>query len=153
MGKPRIPFWDRVEKTETCWRWTGQLNPDGYGVFQEWRKDRPQPRYSVRAHRRAWELTNGPIPPSLCVLHRCDNPACINPDHLWLGTPKDNAVDMATKGRARPSGKSLILTPEPVIEIRRQRAAGLSLSKIALYHSVDKSTIWQVVQGKIWAWV
>lgn len=87
-------FWSKVEKAEGCWLWTAYRDDDGYGSIRVGRK-------AELAHRVAWWLTNGPIPPGLHVLHRCDRPECVNPDHLFLGTQLDNVVDMYRKGRAR----------------------------------------------------
>lgn len=86
-------FWFRVEKTETCWLWRGYTNEAGYGIIIEKNKHRRL------THRFSWELHNGPIPGGLCVLHRCDTPACVNPAHLFLGTHSDNHADMVNKGR------------------------------------------------------
>jgi hypothetical protein len=91
-GKPQpvAPrFWAKVKVTEYCWLWTGALR-NGYGRFGS-----PPYRY---AHRVAWELTNG-SPGDLKVLHKCDNPKCVRPDHLFLGTQRDNIRDRAQKGR------------------------------------------------------
>jgi len=86
-------FWEKVDVRgpDECWPWTRKHNPKGYGQF---RKDK-----MVQAHRMAWELTNGPIPDGLDVLHTCDNPPCCNPHHLFLGTNDDNMRDMNSKGR------------------------------------------------------
>ena len=90
-------FWENVSKTETCWVWIGHRKETNYGVISEGkRKGRPK-----SAHRYSWEIHNGPIPEGLCVLHRCDNPPCVNPEHLFLGTLADNAQDMLAKGRGR----------------------------------------------------
>lgn len=94
-------FWAGVKKTETCWLWIKANNGgDGrthiYGVMGRGRRGEGL----IRTHRYSWELHNGPIPEGLCVLHRCDEPLCIRPDHLFLGTLKDNTQDMVTKGRA-----------------------------------------------------
>ena len=92
-GTPRERFLARVIKSDGCWGWRGPLVADGYA------------RFAVRAgeayliHRYMWEMANGPIPELLNVLHRCDNPICTNPDHLFLGTHTDNMRDMAAKGR------------------------------------------------------
>lgn len=85
-------FWQRVEKTDGCWRWTGPLHAFGYGLI--WRGGN-----NVGAHRISWEIHVGPIPDGLFVLHRCDNPPCVRPDHLFLGTQADNIHDMVAKGR------------------------------------------------------
>lgn len=92
----RVPFWDRKTVTESgCWEWIGSKRHFGYG--QVYFKGRP----GRKAHRVAWERTYGPIPEGMGVLHKCDNPPCINPDHLFLGTPEDNVQDMFKKGRQR----------------------------------------------------
>ena len=88
-------FWNRVEKTEGCWLWRGSRTTAGYGNVRVG----PKNKY---AHRLAWELTNGAIPNGLHVCHRCDNPPCVRPDHLFLGTGKDNARDSMQKGRHSP---------------------------------------------------
>jgi len=90
-GSPQS-FWAEVEKTDGCWLWRAALSTNGYGQTS---RDGVQ----IRAHRLAWELERGPIPVGLLVLHRCDVPTCVNPDHLFLGTNKDNSRDMAAKGR------------------------------------------------------
>lgn len=86
-------FWSRVDNTGECWLWTGSQR-DGYGrlLFQG--------RFKL-AHRVAWELTNGPIPDGLYVCHTCDNPPCVRPAHLFVGSQQDNLNDMVAKGRSR----------------------------------------------------
>jgi hypothetical protein len=95
-------FWSRVKLGPSCWKWMGYVNRGGYGKF------RPGHSATVRAHRFAWQITFGPIPPGLIVCHRCDNPGCVRPEHLFLGTHLDNKRDSLSKGRSklRPPGLS-----------------------------------------------
>lgn len=95
-------FWNKVERNEanTCWLWTGGTGRNGYGVFTTGTKRDGSIRHHV-ASRFSWELHHGPIPDGLYVCHSCDNPTCVNPAHLWLGTQQDNIMDMRQKGRAR----------------------------------------------------
>ncbi len=87
-------FWSRVKKTDACWEWMGHRESQGYGRFG-WHKN----PWLGRAHRFAWHVSYGPVPDGLFVLHRCDNPPCVRPDHLFLGTAKDNMQDCLKKGR------------------------------------------------------
>lgn len=87
-------FWEKVQRrsSDECWPWRGHLESRGYGRF--FLNGR-----MTGAHRVAYQFVRGPIPPRLMVCHRCDNPACCNPDHLWLGTARENTRDMIAKGR------------------------------------------------------
>jgi HNH endonuclease len=85
-------FWTYIKKADGCWGWTGKPNGAGYGAM------RVNGR-TTRAHRVSWVIHNGSIPLGIHVLHRCDNPPCCNPDHLWLGTNADNMADKVRKNR------------------------------------------------------
>jgi len=99
-------FWVKVRKTECCWLWTGCRVPAGYGTFTV-KSRRQGPLY---AHRVAWELAHGSIPsPPLQVLHRCDQPSCVNPDHLFIGTQSENMYDRWNKGRRRVAERKCTL--------------------------------------------
>lgn len=90
-------FWAKVERTEECWFWTAARNRAGYGNF--WANGS-----YVNAHVMAYKLAVGDVPIGMFVLHRCDNPACVRPDHLFIGEPVDNTRDMIQKGRYRNGG-------------------------------------------------
>jgi HNH endonuclease len=99
-GKTRAQaLWDRVDKSGDCWEWQGTPDKDGYGVFTY--RGRP-----YRAHRAAWIVTFGEIPRGLQVCHSCDNPACVRPEHLMLGTHRSNVVDRVRKGRSATGDRS-----------------------------------------------
>jgi hypothetical protein len=85
-------FWQKVDKTQSCWLWTGTINNKGYGRLNIG-------RVGFYVHRLSYQITNGVIEPGMVVLHHCDNPRCVNPDHLSLGTQADNLADMRSKGR------------------------------------------------------
>lgn len=86
-------FWAKVEKGDGCWLWTASVNRRGYGKFKL------RSYVQVSAPRVAWMLTNGEVPDGMFVCHTCDNPLCVNPSHLWIGTCADNNRDMMEKGR------------------------------------------------------
>ena len=98
-GSKSIPIMDRLSKRllvmpSGCWEWQGYRTPAGYGrIWQNVIKE------TIPTHRAMWEIVFGPIPDGKCVLHKCDNPPCCNPAHLWLGTHTDNAADKVAKGR------------------------------------------------------
>jgi len=89
-------FWRKVQKSDGCWEWAGSVDRKGYGKYHDRRNGQLR---IISAHRYSYELAYGPFDRSLFVLHRCDNPACVRPDHLFLGTALDNMQDMIKKGR------------------------------------------------------
>lgn len=154
-GTPEERFWRKVNKSGPvaspaigpCWVWTAFTNPKGYGKFT-----RSQQQL---AHRMSWVFHFGAIPETTCVLHRCDNPPCIRPDHLFLGTNQDNADDKMSKGRqSRARGENSGMAKLDEIEvgwIKRIHATGLlSYLAIGKMFGVDHTTIRKIVSGKSW---
>lgn len=128
-------FWAKVliAGQESCWLWTAGVNFYGYGTFGFGPDGR-----STLAHRVSWILTFGPIPAGLYVCHKCDNPVCVNPYHLFLGTPKENAQDCARKGRA---GCPRIFSPELANKLLELRTMGVPIAAICLHLGVSKNTV------------
>ncbi len=163
--KDLMRFWEKVEKLGTeagCWLWTSAIHDRGYGMFGM--KGR-----AVRVHRIMWEITFGPIPEGIWVLHRCDTRCCCNPSHLFLGTNQDNVDDMMRKGRHRspdPKMHSDILrekaargenhrdakfTEEEVKAIvARYRQGGISQRALGQIHGADHTTIGDMIRGSSW---
>jgi len=147
-------FWakvDRASSEDGCWLWTAAMTPKGYGAFRD-----PSRRQRVLAHRFSWELTYGAVPIGLCVCHRCDTPACVNPNHLFIGTIADNAADMAAKGRAvspRLKGSqhaNAKLTESSVGMIRRLSDRGMSASRLASQFGVSRRCIRMITTRCTW---
>jgi hypothetical protein len=153
-------FWALVRKGAApgdCWEWTGSRARFGYGRFNLRHYDQPSAKngYAVQAHRLSWEFAHGPIPPGLWVLHRCDNPPCVRPDHLFLGTVGDNVRDAVAKGRLtyewvagrQPKAK---LTPDQVRLIRALSESGTSRNELARLFGVTPGTVRLLVQRRTW---
>ncbi|MFG2001658.1 helix-turn-helix domain-containing protein [Spirillospora sp. NPDC048911] len=148
-------FWSKVAITDpdSCWEWQRSRFPKGYGQFRMSTGESPR-----KAHRIAWMLTHGDAG-MLWVLHRCDNPPCCNPNHLFLGTAGDNVEDMIAKGRARSGfaadGMRLReavrrLSDEDIREARREHALGVSCRSIARRLGVHHTTISRLIKGDHW---
>ena len=148
-----MSLFKKVEIVNECWNYTGVKNRKGYGKIRVGsRKDGS--RKMVSTHRLAWELTNGSIPDSMHVLHHCDNPSCIKPGHLFLGTNQDNMTDMANKGRSskkygtnNPSAK---LSNSQVLEIKERLCNGETAAIIANDYPVTRGIIYHIKNGRAW---
>jgi hypothetical protein len=138
-------FWEKVDKTEGCWLWTSARLGRAicnYGLMSIKGKH-------TLAHRISYELTHGSIPPMMNVLHRCDNPICVNPDHLFLGTQADNMADMSKKKRGSKNGRPRpkILTPEQTASIQESYIPRkCSQRHLAHLYGVSQPTIRQALK-------
>lgn len=155
-------LWAKVDRSPgqgpeaTCWQWTGGTHEFGYGVIGRGR----QTEGTTKTHRVAWEDTYGPIPDGLNVLHRCDNPPCCNPSHLFLGTQQDNVDDARAKGRTTPPpphcGEDQHLSKlqgRQVKRIRRiykARDPKYGANALACHYGVTRQTIQNAVRGFTW---
>lgn len=157
-------FWGHIDKTGNCWLWTKCKDKDGYGKFKICLGSK-QNQKRLRAHRYAWLVTNGPIPPTMFILHKCDNPPCCNPSHLYVGNHQQNIEDRQRRNRQakgeragnhihvekRPRGEKhgrSKLTWEQVREIRMRRLE--SQARLAKEFDVSSGTIWFVLKGLHW---
>jgi hypothetical protein len=162
MGMSTIEqrFWAKVRKTDTCWLWTAATSSGGYGSFGG------IDRKIIGAHRFSYQLHYGPIPHDMCVLHSCDTPPCVNPDHLFLGTDADNIRDMMAKGRKVAGGthcgkngkyergeqrQQAKLTAAQVQEMRQIHArGGLSYPKLGTMFGIHATTARNIVKRIKW---
>ena len=149
-----------------CWNWTGPKNTDGYGVlFLNLNKENGR-RMVTSSHRYAYEKYHGEIPEGMCVMHKCDNPACTNPDHLLLGTISENNKDRSKKGRSgsriftddqratyskmtRGSANAVSkLTEEQAAEIKHNRS--MTNLETALFYGISKSVVSHIRTNRSW---
>jgi hypothetical protein len=146
--KRRIELNITIVPETNCWDWQKQRDKNGYGVMTV--GDKP-----LRAHRIAYEEFVGKIEDGLHVLHRCDNPSCINPEHLFLGTNAENMKDKVNKGRHAFGEKSgsAKLTEEQVIEIKKRLAAGESVNSFVDEYPVSGRAIRLIKKGTNWSHV
>jgi hypothetical protein len=150
-------FWSKVEKTGHCWIWAAARTRLGYGKFMLGSRT-DGTAHLCMAHRVAWKLAGRADPGALFVLHRCDNPSCVNPDHLFLGTHEDNMADMKAKGRGvktHPKHRGSLnhqakLTEDDVLDIRATYAFGALQSDLAKEYGVHFGTISSIVLRDSW---
>ena len=160
VGTPEDRFWSKVDRTggpDACWVWTAAVfkKRNGYGMFHLGTRET---RRTLYAHRFSYELVHGPIGnPDLDVCHRCDNPPCVNPAHLFLGTAADNVADMVSKGRRRQGRThrgedhhNAVLTDDLVRQIR---ASDERITALARRRGVSRYAVFCVRQGKTWTHV
>lgn len=159
-------FWAMVNKSDNpkgCWLWQGSTRNKGYGAFV-YKKDGKS--INGRSHRYSYEIHRGEIPDKLFVLHDCDTPACVNPDHLFLGTNQDNVTDMMKKGRHVPGGTyakekakykkgtdhhACFLDEETVKSIRSDYIPGIfGYVKLSKKYKLKLTHIMQIIRRKIW---
>ncbi len=144
-------FWEKVEKHDSdgCWVWIGSMK-NRYGSMFDGEK-------CVPAHKLSWRIRHGKYPPEkTMVLHKCDNPLCVNPNHLFIGTQQDNMDDMISKGRHRyPIGEKVHtskLKESDVIEIRKL-SKSLKPSAVSEIFGVSQSAIKHIIKRRSWAWL
>jgi len=147
-------FWDSIDKNgpianhmdSRCWIWVGNERGNGYGqILVDGKK--------VQAHRYSYELYYGTIPTGMLICHHCDVPLCVNPDHLFLGTSRDNAIDRTNKGKSQYGERNYNakFTSDDIVYIRKLWNTGLNNScQIARMYNVVSSTIWSIVNNKTW---
>lgn len=142
--RQRISEYSAHDASSGCWLWRGSISEDGYATI----KYAQQP---TRAHRAAWEVYCGPIPDGMLVCHRCDVRHCVNPEHLFLGTPQDNMNDMAAKGRQRgPTGEMHHKAKLTRAQAEAIRDDTRSLRKIASEYGISDTQVCHIKQGKYW---
>lgn len=146
-------FLRHIDRTDTCWVWTGNTSRNGYGSIQEGGRNSK----TVSAHRYSYEIHKGRIPNGMVVMHACDNPSCVNPEHLSVGTPQENTQDMIRKGRKRTvaplginNGKSK-LNDDLVRYIRNNREK--SHASLARELGLSQNCIRGVRSGRTWGHV
>lgn len=145
-------FWKHVQKTANCWLWTAHCYPNGYGGFSMGEGAK------AYAHRYSWELHNGPIPAGLLVCHKCDVRNCVNPEHLFLGTPTDNMQDMLAKGRQGITGAKgsrngrAKLTENEVLRLRHEyKRSPRTRKELALTYGISKAQVTSILNYNTWA--
>lgn len=158
MPRPKSDFWSHVQRSDGCWLWMAGRSSEGYGTFRFNGRMQKAPRV-------AWQLTFGPIPDGLNALHHCDNPPCVRPEHLFLGTIDDNNKDRAAKGRSKGTFKQADpahpatlrsgerhwlakVSDQDVIEMRRLTQSGASRKCLAARFNIHAATVSRIVRNE-----
>lgn len=143
-------FTNKIRRTKGCWYWTGYRGAQGYGRAPKVKEG------FVLAHRIMYLVTYGDFPRDLCVCHRCDNPSCVRPDHLFLGTNRDNTRDRDRKRRGKLPNNSgerhghSKLTDAQVIRIRELYSRGTTQKTLSSWYGIGRDQISRIVTGKRW---
>jgi hypothetical protein len=143
-GKPKLEYFIRnihiPENKDECWRWLGPTDKDGYGKYSD-----------TRAHRQSYKFFRGKIKPGIFICHHCDNPICVNPSHLWAGTPKQNSEDRNAKGRqAKQDRIRKSITVEQALEARTQLLLGRKQRDVAKEYGISPSMAGLILKRKTW---
>ena len=143
----KIRFWDKVEKTDTCWNWNASLDRWGYGRLKVCGKFKG-------AHRVSYTLHYGDDPKGKMVLHDCDNPKCVNPKHLRLGTAQDNMDDMKKRKRHKVAKENVKMTVDQVRDLRRLwMFKGWTYDKLGKKFGISHTQAWKIATRKSWCYV
>jgi len=144
-------FYGKFEITDTCWVWKGKKDKNGYGQFY---MNLDKKEISVRPHRFSYMIFKGEIPDGLLICHSCDNPACVNPQHLFLGTQKINIQDALKKERMNgPKGTKQWLAKfkdDDIREIRKLKSSGMNGNQIAKKYNVNRRVIYDILKKITW---
>jgi hypothetical protein len=145
-------FWKRVRPSDGCWEWQGEINHNGYGILDT-RNRAKTTGCVILAHRLSYVIHVGPLADDRDVLHTCDNPPCVRPDHLFEGDNEANVVDKVAKGRQQRGEQvwRAKLTDTQIIEIRaRWNVGGIRQKELAEEYGVSRGTMSEVISGKLW---